>query len=387
MTAQKMISAAELDQQNYLAARDNDTVQLLAHAARSSGRSAFQVQRDFRQMAKSPSKLNLVEFVRFGLQHSDRFTDDQRSAYISNDLHWPIAHACCHQGWNSVAEDKVLAETMMKAADIPVPETVAVIDRSPRLYPGLQKIDNASSLREVVLNNLDSGLFGKITEGMVSFGTFRIENADEHQITCAGRDPVDYETFLTDVVGSNAYVVQKVLHNHSALSNYASALATVRMVNLVTDDGVYCPVAIIKLPQGDNIADAFWRPGNIACEIDVDTGQIKTVTRRGEMDVEYLQDHPETEGLMGLQLPHWEQLKEINARAARVFAPLRYQSTDIAISEDGPVMVELNYGGGFDLPQYASGRGMLTPKVRIFFESCGYDFEAKGKRRSWLRRA
>ncbi|WP_420584085.1 sugar-transfer associated ATP-grasp domain-containing protein [Ruegeria sp.] len=169
-----------------------------------------------------------------------------------------------------------------------------------------------------------------------------------------------------------------------SIDKYASALATVRMVNLVRENDVFCPMAVIKLPQGENIADAFWRPGNIACSINVESGKIETVTRRADMEVEFLEDHPETDGLMGLQLPFWKELIEINDLAARTFAPIRYQSTDIAITDAGPIMVELNYGGGFDLPQYASGKGMLTPEVRKFFEGFGYDFDAQPKKKGWF---
>lgn len=386
MSSQGKFTAAELDRQEYLSAREPDYAQLLAHAAKSSSTSVFQVQRAFRKMAKSHSRLNMVEFVRTGLYHTDRFTDGQRETYISNDLHWPITHLCCHNGWNSVAEDKALAATLLTAGGVPVPDTVGVIDRSQRLFPGLRKIDTVESLREVVLANLDGGLFGKIVEGMVSFGAFKIKHADQDQITCYGQEPVSYETFLNDFVGSNSYVLQRVLKNHSSIDRFCSALATVRMVNLITDQGVYCPLAIIKLPQRKNIADAFWRKGNLACEVDYDSGQIKTVARRTKMEVEYLEDHPDNPGLMGMDLPHWDELKEINARAAQIFAPIRYQSTDIALTEDGPVIVELNYGGGFDLPQYASGRGMLTPEVRAFFESFGYDFDAPKKKRMPLFR-
>lgn len=44
-------------------------------------------------------------------------------------------------------------------------------------------------------------------------------------------------------------------------------------------------------------------------------------------------------------------------------------------------MVELNYGGGFDLPQYASGRGMLTPQFRAFFQSHGWAFDGPAKKK------
>lgn len=374
MTTSNPTSAADIDYEKYLSARDSDHTALLTHAAKSSGRSPVQIQREFNRIAKSHSKLNMAEYVRNGLHHSDRFSDAQRSEYISNDLHWPITHICNHTGWQSAAEDKVIATTLLNAVDVPVPDIVGVIDQTSRVFPGIKKICTADELREVVLDNLHTGLFGKITEGMVSFGAFRIQNADNDTLTCAGMNPVPYEEFLSETVGQNSYVLQPLLHNHPALSPYASALATIRMVNLLRTDDVFCPIAVIKLPQNDNIADAFWRPGNLACAIDPETGKITTVTRRDGMEVTFLEDHPETAGLMGMQLPYWQELREINSRAARTFAPIRYQSTDIAITESGPVVVELNYGGGFDLPQYATGRGMLTKEVRDFFESFGYDF-------------
>jgi hypothetical protein len=142
-------------------------------------------------------------------------------------------------------------------------------------------------------------------------------------------------------------------------------------------------MAAMALAQGSNIADAFWRDGNIACAVDVATGRLTTVARRDEHEIVYLDDHPASPGLKGLVLPWWDELRAINERAARLFAPIRYQSTDIAITEDGPVIVEINYGSGFGLPQQAAGRGLLTPEVRQFFESCGYRFGAPAKKKGF----
>ena len=385
MNAHPPLNAVDLDHQNYLSARDSTHKDLLIHAARRSGRSVLQVQREFRQMTRSHSRLNMVEYVRHGLYRHDDFTNDERAAYISNDLHWDITHKCNNRGWSGAAEDKAVAATLLKAGGLPVPDSLGVIDRSPRIYPGLPRIATPDNLRDLVLAQIGTGIFGKIVDGMVSFGAFQIEAADATHLTCAGHAPMTYETFMSDFVGNNAYILQRKLSNHPDIAAFAPALATVRMVNLVTDHGVHCPIAIIKLPQGDNIADAFWRPGNLACEVDVATGAVRTVAERAGPEVRFHDDHPARPGLMGMIMPHWDKLIEINARAAHIFAPIRYQSTDIAITADGPVIVELNYGGGFDLPQYASGRGMLTPEVRAFFESHGWVFEPV-KRRGLFRR-
>ncbi len=219
-------SAADDDYQSYLEARDSDYAKLLAYAAKSSGQSVLQVQREFRKTAKPPSRLNMVEFVRNGLHRSDRYTDAEKATYISNDLHWPIAHKCNHNGWSSAAEDKVLASTLLGAAKVPVPETVAVIDQSNRFHPGIPTINTPEALRDLVLAHLDTGLFGKITEGMVSFGAFLITDADTNTITCEGREPVSFESFLKDVVGKNSYVLQPLLKNHVSIARYTTLLET-----------------------------------------------------------------------------------------------------------------------------------------------------------------
>lgn len=381
MNMQSTPTAAELDKNKYLAARDNSHQDLLVYAARQSGRSVLQIQRDFGKISKSHSRLNMVEYIRHGLYRHDDFSDAERAAYISNDLHWDFTHKCNDRSWSGTAEDKAVATTLLSAGGVPVPPILGVIDRSARLYPGAEKISSGDALRDLVLAHRDRGLFGKIIGGMVSFGVFRIEAADETHLTCAGHAPMRYDSFINDFVGDNAYVLQETLENHSDIAPYASALATVRMINMVTDEGVLCPQAVIKLPQGDNIADAFWRPGNLACDVDVDSGVVRRVAERDAFEVTYHEDHPTTAGLMGLQLPYWDKLREINARAAQIFAPIRYQSTDIAITPSGPMIVELNYGGGFDLPQYAAGRGMLTPEVRAFFESHGCSFAAPAKKK------
>ena len=45
---------------------------------------------------------------------------------------------------------------------------------------------------------------------------------------------------------------------------------------------------------------------------------------------------------------------------------------DIAITPAGPMLIEINTGGSFTLPQFATGRGFLTDEVRAFFRECGY---------------
>lgn len=386
MNIQNLVPAADKDREAF-AQVDNGTLNdMLAYAAKKTGRSVVKLGMDFSRLSRGEGKIQISEYIRWGLFYEGRYTEEQRAAFISNALHWPIAHMCNANGWSSAAEDKMLAGTILNAGGVAVPETVAVIDTSNRLYPGVQKISTPDALRDLVLSLGTTELFGKIVDGMVSFGAFSVKDADNTHITCAGSTPMTYAEFMTSYLGDNAYMLQKRLQNHDSIAPYCSALATVRMVNLVQDGKINCPIAVISMPQGDQIADTLWRKGNIACSIDPETGEIKTVVTRSGPEIIFLEDHPTVAGWMGKTLPNWQELREMNERAARLYTPIRYQSTDIALTDNGPVVVELNYGGGFGLPQNAPGQGMLTPQVRAFFADCGVQLGGSDKsKKSGLR--
>ena len=56
---------------------------------------------------------------------------------------------------------------------------------------------------------------------------------------------------------------------------------------------------------------------------------------------------------------------------AELHEPIEYQTQDIAITDEGPVVIEVNTGGAFELYQCASGQGFMQPRVRDFFRKCG----------------
>ena len=71
------------------------------------------------------------------------------------------------------------------------------------------------------------------------------------------------------------------------------------------------------------------------------------------------------------------EVTQANEACARAYAPVRYQSLDIALTPDGPGIIEINSGGSFMLAQIASGRGFLTPSVRAFLAASGWDFKKR----------
>lgn len=344
----------------------------LAYAAKQSGRSTFDVGKEFWKLSKGQGKITISEYCSYRLFDSEKYSADDKSRFISDGLHWTIAGDCGDTSWFAVAEDKWISAAIVARDNLNSPETLAVIDKSERTYGGDITIRNADQLRSFLTSQSTLPVFGKMMRGLGSYGSFLITGADETEILFKTNATMPYQTFFDEVVKDGTFLLQKVIENHDFIKKYTPNTATIRMQNTVADEGIVTPFALIKIPSESNIADNYWRSGNIVCNLDLDTGEILTAYSGKDFDVQEHTHHPETGApLIGEVLPFWSEIRDINKRCISLFYPIRYQSLDIAITPTGPLIVENNFGGSMHLPQMASRQGFMTDANRDFFRSCG----------------
>lgn len=345
---------------------------LIAHAAKLSGRGALSIGREMMRHSLGKSKIKPAEYVLYGFYDKDKYTEEERSAFISAAMHGKIVDEFNDYGWFETAGDKWLSSAFLTRGETPQPENLAVIDTGPRCYPGGEKLATPDALRSFLCAEHAFPLFCKYNNGLWSVGASIITGADKSHIYMKGKPPLSYEGFFQDYVGSNVFLIQRFVKNHSFLKQYTSTTATVRMVNVWHEDRLWTPHAILKLPSEKNDADNFWRSGNLVCQLDRETGEILSVVGRDGPGLIRHETHPETgKHIIGERLPHWQEVLKLNNRVAEMHYPVKYQTQDIAITEDGPVEIEFNWGGAFELPQIASGQGFLTPQMRDVFRSLG----------------
>ena len=348
----------------------------LRHAARTSGRSPVSLAMEFLKLLRGPGKLTLPEYVQHGV-YDPALTEDEKRRFLSESLHWPITRRCCDFSWQATTEDKWLSSRILERSAVPVPPTLAVIDPGARSWPGTRTLRTPAELRDFVLARIrgDGAVFGKVNGGLASFGAFLVLEGDRERLHVHGEGWMDYETFLAQFVGDTAYLLQSRERNHPFLVRWTEHLATVRVYLLLPKGGgdAHIPFIVLKLPSSDNIADNFWRPGNLVCALDPDTGTIRKARTKDAFGTIDHESHPVTGApLVGETLPLWDRVLDLARTCAPIFPPIRYQSMDIAITPAGPMLVEVNTGGSFTLPQFATGRGFLTDTVREFFRECGY---------------
>lgn len=145
-------------------------------------------------------------------------------------------------------------------------------------------------------------------------------------------------------------LLQPRVENHPDITRLTGfkMLQTVRICTHVTaDNQVEMLFAFMKLAGSEGLADAFnlGKTGNMLAEIDPANGRLRKVHAMDQQQ-EYLvqvDQHPVTQAnLLEFTVPHWETCKQLAEQVSLAFLPLRAVGWDIAITEQGPMVLEGN---------------------------------------------
>lgn len=163
-------------------------------------------------------------------------------------------------------------------------------------------------------------------------------------------------------------VVEEFVNQHPEMSRLSPAsVNSLRFVTLssfehpVTPDGKNADVAysIVRIGRGDSIVDNLHSGGMVA-NVDLETGCLATngADRNGFM----FEAHPESGTVIkGFKVPYFEEARELILKTIMEKKVEGYLGWDIAISVDGPKLLEVNTCPGADGLQTAhaqEGRGM-----------------------------
>ena len=157
-----------------------------------------------------------------------------------------------------------------------------------------------------------------------------------------------------------AVLAQERIKQHEKLAEINPAsVNTVRLDTLRLEDGVHISGAVLKLGREGSVADNLAVSGGVAVEVDLETGRLGAIARRKpSFGTEPLWRHPDT-GVRfeGREVPFWSEIRALVTRAAPVAAPLVSVGWDIAVTPDGPAIIEANANWEVSTTQLVQGLG------------------------------
>jgi hypothetical protein len=155
--------------------------------------------------------------------------------------------------------------------------------------------------------------------------------------------------------GGERLVVQKRIRPHPQLEPLTSgALPTVRALTILDERGRPELVAtVFRMSIGENRIVDNIHAGGLACAVSLRDGTLGLASDLGsDARLGWHSLHPTTHAqIRGVRLPFWEEVKALATRAHGLVEGRLILGWDVAIGEEGPLIIEGNRGPDMDLMQ------------------------------------
>jgi len=330
--------------------------------------------RNFFHAARGPGKLSFDEFLYYRLFDPALTRDDVRR-FVGKRVQHRMHTACNDFRWFAVSNDKALFYTTLAGAGMAVPETVAVY--APRGRAGFPvTLRGAGDIERYLSGNDEWPLFAKPIAGIFSVGVLHITGRDGDALVMKGgeRAPIGQVAAYIAEFSKDGYLFQKTLVTDETLAGaVGGTVPSLRCLVLWAGEAPSIESAILKIPARGNVADNYWRRGNMLGAVDLDSGEIRRVVSGTAHEFSQIETHPDTgKPLIGVRLPGWSDVLDRVREAAALFPGIRTQSWDVSLSSAGPVFLEFNFGGDLNLHQLAHGKGVLSDAYAEHLRRCGY---------------
>ncbi len=151
---------------------------------------------------------------------------------------------------------------------------------------------------------------------------------------------------------------------------YPHSVNTYRIVTVLTDGEPHIVYAFIRIGNGGRFVDNI-NAGGMAAPINIETGIIEYPAF--DKDSIYYDTHPFTNcPIKGRQLPCWKESVEMVLKAATVVPQVGYVGWDVAVTENGPLLIEGNPFPGHDIlqmPPHVPDKIGMLPQFKKYIKN------------------
>lgn len=278
------------------------------------------------------------------------WSDEARQDMISKECFLRLQEKVNPVSHRSLTEDKVMFHQYCTKHHLAVPELVAVFDAHHASYWGDgRKIETENNIAEG-LSAYPYDIIVKPVHGYHGKGVFALDFVEgKHYFSNNPDQP--FSDVFERIINENPdqYILQKRLYSHQKIAEFTgnTVLQSLRLITCLNKNNQpRLIIRKIKLAQEGSLIDNFsWG---------VNEGRLCLVNEYGviENTIEY--DHMKkhltrrdyVENVDGkkvkFQIPFWEQCVTLVLEAQKAFAPLKTIGWDVAVTDDGPYLIEGN---------------------------------------------
>jgi glutathione synthase/RimK-type ligase-like ATP-grasp enzyme len=250
--------------------------------------------------------------------------------------------------YDIVFDDKLIAEMVCRASNINTPNILGIVKKNECIATAVEKFSE---------NGFENLIF-KPRWGEGGQGIICTERKDRAVIGVVRGELVSLEGMKAE----DEYIVQPFIVQHNGMKNISSSTNTIRVVTLRSYNGNIIIVGTYaRFGVGSSKVDNLSQ-GGICVSVDIDTGRL---LHTGFDRMSHLFNAHPTSGVVfkGYEIPLWDQVIDLARMVQSSFEFYPLLGMDIAVTADGPIVIEINPGyDNVDLEQ-ASGPVLRRPEV------------------------
>jgi len=312
-------------------------------ASKETKRSSFALSLDLAKASLGKAKLSQDEFFRYRIYDKENLSIDERSAFIGQ-IAVNMANHSINKAMTStnIVDQKIVYCAALRGLGLKAPVLQAMV-RTNQRETAFRTISSVEEFAKFMRTEARFPLFGKPNNGSLSQGASSFDRYD----------------------GDRGYMIEERVIPHPELQEVSGqTVGTVRFFSLDDGTGPKPIYAVWKIPSFNAVADNLWRDGNLVGEIDMETGEVLTVRSSGVDGETTYESHPDSGArLIGRIMPDWEEAKSTVRRAAAMTPHILGIGFDLALSVDGPLIIEGNTLPNHGLYQAATGRGFMSEEM------------------------
>lgn len=327
---------------------------------------------------------NIWDYYRYRLYAAPRGSDIYKNV-LSRSIQEALSRSLNPRHAVSIAWDKMLFTILAKSYQIPSPKLYAVYrpngDFADFIERKLASVENVKSF----LCEASYPIFVKPVKGNLGTGAMCISGycKKTETITKSDGSKFAFNEFLEKTINHKAkryvrdagYLFQEAIIQRDELTEFTGTTipSGFRFVVLNMDEGPVIHRVIWKIVANGNINDNFniGKTGNLIVDVCPENGSLSDAVTACWPFAEYKSEHDVTNRkYKQFKIPDWENVKSSVERTSRFFTDIKILHWDIILTNDGPVILELNDIGGTDILQMHE-KGLIDETLRAFLKEKG----------------
>jgi len=341
---------------------------------RHHGISPITLVEEYRRF-KQAIGMDRVEFLNYWLWDVRR-PIAERMAFFSDREHYLLDKHLNPPAQANAIRNKAATTARLAEAGVPTGEVLALLTLDPSIDAPTAHFPfhrGEAAARAMLASAPADGLVLKPERGIGGQSVYVFRSAGPDGLVHLDGTRWTVEDWVRVLRQEPLWKVERRIVAHPELARVmGESLGTLRLVTILTRDGVpHLCQPVWKIPVGLSGVDHFnYGAGAFAAEIDLATGTVGKARRWWSL--EHITSHPETsQPIAGIGMPHWPATVACALRVAECLPEMATLGLDVAITQEGPVLIEVNTNWGQNLTQAPGPTGLVHGTFRRFLEERG----------------